>query len=310
MYFLGCPMWANQSWQGSLYHANKTNSVVPVKNTANTFLSQYSSYFNTVEGNTTFYADPTPETVARWLAQVSHQQSDAATAPLHAYPFQFAFKVPQRISHQGAGIQALADWLTLIAPLQHHIGYIHFQLSAQFTPAQLTTIAPLLQMIRAKFACAVEIRHPAFFDKAQHEQALHQLLRGEGCERVCFDSRALFSVPATTASLQDAQRKKPRLPVHAVALTTKPMFRFIGLDCLASNRHFYQPWLTKMLAWCQQGATPYAFFHTPDNRLAPLLAKQFATDLHALGGPWHPILQDWPTTESHSNPQFSLFSTD
>jgi hypothetical protein len=46
-YCLGCPMWSNQQWVGELF----TSNAKPAD-----FLRQYSSVFNTVEGNTTFYA--------------------------------------------------------------------------------------------------------------------------------------------------------------------------------------------------------------------------------------------------------------
>lgn len=280
MYFLGCPMWANDRWQGSLYQHGSHSA---------TFLAQYCRFFNAVEGNTTFYADPTPQTIARWA-----EQSAASLTEHPASRFCFDFKVPKKISHQGAGIEALASWLELLHPLQQQIGFIHLQLPASFSPAQLASLAPLLELIRQQYRCAVEIRHPAFFDKAAAEQALHQLLRQYQCERISLDSRALFSVAADSPALQDAQRKKPRLPVHVKALTQQPVFRFIGLDDLAANRQFYQPWLQKMLQWLALDYQPTAFFHTPDNRLAPQLARQFASDLLAIGGPSHQVLQPWP----------------
>jgi uncharacterized protein YecE (DUF72 family) len=286
MYYLGCPMWANQRWRGSLFHDNSQ---------ATTFLSQYGRFFNAVEGNTTFYAAPSAEMVQRW-----DEQSPES--------FRFTFKVPKTISHQMASVQELRTWLTLIKPLRHKIGFIHLQLPASFGPEQLPHLTLLLETIRADYPCALEVRHPAFFDKAQQQQALHQLLRATMTERLCLDSRALFSVPADSAALIDAQQKKPRLPVHAVALTSTPVFRFIGLDDLAANRPFYQPWLAKMQNWCAQGFTPYAFFHTPDNNLAPQLARQFAADFAALSGESHPVLQPWPeSTPQQDKPQLTLF---
>lgn len=279
MYFLGCPMWANARWQGSLYQPGSSAR----------YLAQYCRFFNAVEGNTTFYADPSAETITRWADQISETMAER-----HAQRFCFNAKVPKRISHQGEGPQVLAQWLQILAPLKQHIGFIHLQLPASLSPQQLPSLSAFIEEIRPHYPCAVEIRHPAFFDKAEQEQALHQFLRHYQCERLCLDSRALFSVVADTPELKDAQQKKPRLPVHVKALTSQPVFRFIGLDDLAANRHFYQPWLHKMLQWLAEGYQPTAFFHTPDNRLAPLLAHQFAADLYALGGPSHPVLQPWP----------------
>jgi len=274
-------MWANPRWRGTLFSGDSQ---------AATFLSQYGRFFNAVEGNTTFYAAPSPEMIARW-----DEQSTAS--------FRFNFKVPKSISHQLATPQELQDWLMLIQPLRPKIGFIHLQLAANFGPKQLPYLAMLLETIRTDYPCALEVRHPAFFDKAQQQQALHQLLRATTTERLCLDSRALFSVAPDTAALIDAQQKKPRLPVHAVALTTAPVFRFIGLDDLAANRPFYQPWLTKMQEWCAQGLTPYAFFHTPDNSLAPMLARQFAADFAALTGETHPVLASWPESLPKPSPE-------
>lgn len=286
MYYLGCPMWANPRWRGSLF--------VPDSLPA-TFLSQYGRFFNAVEGNTTFYAAPSAEMIARWDEQSTEQ-------------FRFNFKVPKSISHQIAAPQELHNWLRLIQPLRHKIGFIHLQLPASFGPEQLPYLASLLEQIRVDHPCALEVRHPAFFDKAQQQQALHQLLRATQTERLCLDSRALFSVTPDTAALVDAQQKKPRLPVHAVALTNQPVFRFIGLDDLPANRPFYQPWLTKMQLWRAQGFTPHAFFHTPDNALAPVLARQFAADFAALTGESHPVLAPWPELpQMITAPQLQLF---
>lgn len=275
MYYLGCPMWAHEHWRGSLFDNHCPSS---------DFLAQYSRYFNAVEGNTTFYADPSPATVLRWQSQVAPQ-------------FRFTLKIPKLISHQLRGearTAALSRWQALMAPLQSQIGLCHLQLSGQYLVTTDADFAGFLQQLRQFSPVAVEVRHPTLFNKGQAEQQLHQLLRQTGCERVIFDSRALFAQPPVTAALQDAQQKKPRLPVHVCALGLNPMFRFIGVSDLAANRPFYQPWLDKMAQWLTEGLTPYAFFHTEDNQSAPLLARQFASELAGLTGVSHPVLQPWP----------------
>lgn len=275
MYYLGCPIWAHEQWRGSLFAANCP---------ASDFLAQYSRYFNAVEGNTTFYADPSPATILRWQAQVGPQ-------------FRFNLKIPQRISHQLRGperLQALAQWLQLLQPLQSNIGLLHLQFSARQCVTTDTDFVALLQQLRAFAGCAAEVRHAALFSKGPAEQQLHQLLREAHCERVVLDSRCLFAQPASTPALAEAQRKKPRLPVHVTAIGPVPMFRFIGVSDLAANRPFYQPWLHKMAQWFREGRTPYAFFHTEDNISAPLLARQFAKELADLTGIGHPVLAPWP----------------
>ena len=56
-YYLGCPSWSEPAWRGSLY---------PEGSRSADFLPLYAQVFNAVEGNTTFYAKPSVDTVARW----------------------------------------------------------------------------------------------------------------------------------------------------------------------------------------------------------------------------------------------------
>lgn len=274
MLYLGCPVWANPQWKNLIFNSKLEPSE---------FLANYSRYFNSVEGNTSFYADPSAQTVARWAEQSSEN-------------FQFTLKVPKRLSHQFQQFQTeeLQLWLDLIAPLADKLALVHLQLPAFFSPEHLSWLKQMLNTLCSSFAVAVEVRHPVFFDKAEHEITLNRLLRDFDSERVIFDSRALFSVPATTAALLDAQRKKPYLPVHAVALTKQPMLRFVGTDDMAVNQHYYQPWLGKVRQWLDEGKTPFCFFHSPDNLTAPVLARQFVMDL----GIDHPILAPWPQDQT------------
>lgn len=144
MYYLGCPMWANDQWRGSLFDAGCPSS---------DFLVQYSRYFNAVEGNTTFYANPSAATVLRWQT-------------LANAGFRFTFKVPQQISHRLRGAEraaALAQWLELLQPLRAQIGLSHLQLSAQYLVTADADFLPLMQQLRQFSPVAVEVRHPAFF---------------------------------------------------------------------------------------------------------------------------------------------------
>lgn len=274
MLYLGCPVWANPQWKNLIFNSKLEPSE---------FLANYSRYFNSVEGNTSFYADPSSQTVARWAEQSGEN-------------FRFTLKVPKRLSHQFNQFQAqeLQLWLDLIAPLADKLALVHLQLPAFFSPEHLSWLKQMLNSLCSSFSVAVEVRHPVFFDKAEHEITLNRLLRDFDTERVIFDSRALFSVPATTAALLDAQRKKPYLPVHAVALSKQPMLRFVGTDDMAVNQHYYQPWLGKVRQWLDEGKTPFCFFHSPDNLTAPVLARQFVMDL----GIDHPILAPWPQDQT------------
>jgi uncharacterized protein YecE (DUF72 family) len=134
----------------------------------------------------------------------------------------------------------------------------------------------------------VEVRHPDFFNRGDEEKALNSLLHEYGIDRVCFDSRALFSRPAVTDEEKDAHRKKPRLPVHAINTANNPIIRFIGSMDTHHNDQYLMPWVKKITQWNQEGIVPTIFIHTPDNVNAPEQAALFHQLLRDVPG-WQPL---------------------
>ncbi|MEO7912925.1 MAG: DUF72 domain-containing protein, partial [Roseiflexaceae bacterium] len=78
-FYIGCAVWGYKDWVGGLF---------PPGSKQTDFLSLYSRRLTTVEGNTTFYATPSVETVKRWAAETPET-------------FRFCFKLPREVSHEG-----------------------------------------------------------------------------------------------------------------------------------------------------------------------------------------------------------------
>ena len=78
MFYIGCPMWGYKEWVGEFF---------PPRTPQSEFLRLYSRRLTTVEGNTTFYATPNAEMVARWRMETPST-------------FRFCFKIPRAISHE------------------------------------------------------------------------------------------------------------------------------------------------------------------------------------------------------------------
>lgn len=255
-YHLGCPVWSNRDWVGSLFTAGSK---------PRDFLRQYSAAFDTVEGNNCFYGLPKPEVVQRW-------RDEAATG------FCFCFKFPRVISHERGlcGVVAeTTEFLERLRPLAEagKLGPSFLQLPPGFGPAGLPTLRDYLAALSAEFQYAVEVRHPAFFAKGEAEQQLNRMLLELGMDRVMLDSRALFSASSSDPETRSAQSKKPRLPVHAISLGPRPFIRFIGHPEVTANQPFLTPWLDKLRLWLSEGKEPWFFAHTPNNRQAPELAR-------------------------------------
>lgn len=257
-YFLGCPSWNEPAWRGSLYSPG-----LP----ATEFLTRYCSVFNTVEGNTTLYAWPSEEKIERWAA-------------LMPEGFRFCAKLPREIS-QAPNLHDVLDLVlsfrALVAPLGQRVAPFWLQLPATFGPARLGELAHVIDILDRPLA--VEVRHTAFFAKGEEERALNRLLLERGVERICMDTRALFSCQSNDPALLHAQSKKPRLPVRPAAFSQFPQVRFVGHPELGANDRFLTPWLDKVASWIEAGKQPHVYLHTPDNRLAPDLAMRFHDQL-------------------------------
>jgi uncharacterized protein YecE (DUF72 family) len=258
-YYLGCPSWSEPAWRGSLY----PQSCRPAD-----FLPRYGQVFNAVEGNTTFYAQPSVATVARWAERM----------PAH---LRFCAKLPREVSHGGdlrEQLSAAEDFRRLLAPLGQRVAPYWLQLPASFGPVRLAELVGFIEPWAAG-ELAVEVRHPAFFARGDDERAFNRLLHKRGIERICLDSRALFSCASSAPAVLHAQAKKPRLPLRPTAFSQSPQLRFIGHPELLANDPFMAPWLDKVAGWIEEGRTPYVFLHTSDNRLAPQLAERFHQQL-------------------------------
>lgn len=272
-FYLGLPMWANQDWCGSLYPPHARSGL----------LSDYAGVFSSVEGNTTFYSGaPSTSTLNAWASQAPPA-------------FRFCFKLPSTITHEQrlADPQAALGFLDALTPLHHQLGPTMIQLPGDFGPQELPRLAALLNVWPSHLPCAVEVRHPAFFNKGVDEQRLNRLLITFLVNRVMLDVRPVFSTPAAAnTGLVHAQHEKPRLPLHVLSTADQPIIRFIGHLDKQINLDYFAPWEKQLGLWINQGKTPFLFVHTADNRHAPAMARLLYQQL-AAHHRWAP-LGDFP----------------
>ena len=253
-------MWSHSQWQQSFYCKGTQTAER---------LEKYAQVFHCVEGNTTFYATPSSTTVKNWHA-ATHDD------------FRFTFKLPKAITHQQlltTSSGELNQFLNIMEPLHERIGQWTIQLPATFGPEHLDRLKTFCAKFPANFPLGIEVRHMAFFAKGEHEKQLNHWLVESGHDRIIMDCRPVFAATPDNEAIIDAQKKKPRVPVHAIATAHRPMIRFIGHPDLDENSHYFTPWLNKLTAWVQQGKQPYVMIHTPDNIEAPILAERLYAEL-------------------------------
>ena len=260
---VGCAMWTHRSWQGRLV-------AHPLQ--AQERLRHYAGWCDAVEGNTTFYATPTRETVASWARQTDPD-------------FRFVIKLPKLITHERRLTdvdEPLRVFLDAIEPLGLRAHALWIQLPGSFAPADVSVLARFLRQLPGGHRYAVEVRHTAFFDDPRSTSLLETALAGVSAEWIPFDTTAFFRSPPTSDAEREAWMKKPRMPLRSAALTDRPIVRYLGRDDVEQTIEGWRRWLDVVVEWLREGRSPTMFIHTPDNADAPVLARRFHDEVRAL----------------------------
>jgi uncharacterized protein YecE (DUF72 family) len=259
---VGCAMWIHKAWQGRFFaHPAPTHER----------LRSYAGWCNAVEGNTTFYATPARATVASWARQTDPD-------------FRFVIKLPKSITHERRLTdvdEELRAFLAAIEPLGPRAHALWIQLPGSFSPSDIPALASFLRRLPRSHRYAVEVRHRAFFAEPHTTSLLEGVLATADAEWIPFDTTTFFQRPPTSAVERDAWRKKPRLPLRSVALTDRPIVRYLGRDDSAQTIEGWQRWIDVVAGWLREGRSPTMFIHTPDNADAPVLARRFHKEVRA-----------------------------
>jgi uncharacterized protein YecE (DUF72 family) len=260
---VGCPMWAHAAWVGRFLSPGRRGRE----------LEEYAGWCNAVEGNTTFYAVPSPRTVDRWAEQ----------APAD---FRFAFKAPRHVTHElrlrGDAIDALGEFVDAIEPLGDRVGPVQLQLPPSFGPDALASLRAFVGRLPSSHTWVVEFRHPAFFDGGRAHRTVDDWLRDAGIGRVVLDTRPLHaSSPRSDAAL-DERRTKPALPIVTDVMGAAPIVRVIGGDDVETTLDGLRAWTPQLAAWIIGGRHPYVFVHQPENLESPALARTFHAEVAAV----------------------------
>ena len=262
------------------------------------FLFQYARRLTNVEGNTTFYAIPSKQTIETWVEQMP------AT-------FRFCPKVPKPISHEGKlanNIDRAAAFVDVMRQLGTRLGPMFLQLPPRYGPNLLTDLKAFLSAWALDVRLAVEVRHLDWFD-SPHDEALDEMLAEYNMARVTIDTRPIRSLQgdkrlagSTYESLLEARERKPEVPVVPKRTSDFIFTRYIGHPEMEINRPFIEEWGNYFAEQAQTGADVFMFCHSPDNMIAPDLCRelyaQVAKDVVLPPLPWDEIKPDIPEQPS------------
>lgn len=273
-YYLGCPGWGTKTWVGRLFPSGTKHG---------DFLARYAEVFNTVEGNTTFYALPAAETVARWRAQVPPE-------------FRFCFKFPRAVTHEkiliDAGAEVAEFFRRVVEPLGDQIGTLMLQLPPSFDASKLARLRAFLAGLPSGVRYAVEFRHDDFYRGGPEEHEAAELLRERGVDLVIMDTRALHS--SKSLEFAEVRGRKPAFPIVTRATASAPIVRFVPHEAFDASARFLDVWPRQLARWIGDGKRPYFFMHAPDDTFAPENAYRFHAMLRSVIDVGE--LPVWPST--------------
>ncbi len=253
-FFIGCAVWSYKEWVGDFY---------PKGSRSSDFLNLYSRRFTAVEGNTTFYAVPNAETVAKWVKETPES-------------FRFCLKLPRDISHNGLlqpYIPKALEFAELMRPLGVRLAPMFLQLPPKYSPKFIDDLALFLEHWQVtKLPLAVEVRHCDWFREVETSQ-LNELLESFGIGRVLLDSRPIYT--GDDDPQLESERRKPKLPLQFSITSNFSLIRFISHPQLDMNQRFMQEWVKQIKNWFFEGKDIYFFVHCPVEEYSPRNARYF-----------------------------------
>jgi uncharacterized protein YecE (DUF72 family) len=233
--YIGCAKWNRQDLKGFYPRGTKDE------------LTYYSSQFNSIELNATFYRIFPPEQFEKWKEKTPDN-------------FRFFPKLSQEISHykQLNDVEEVLDrYLHSAVRLEEKLGTMFLQLHERFAPNRFDKLARFIEIWPKELPLTVEVRHTDWFNDPAVSDELYHLLHSNGVTSTLVD----------TAGRRDL--------MHMRMTTPEPFVRYVGANH-ASDFDRLTTWVERIGTWIDQGMTELNFFiHQNVEEASPLLATHF-----------------------------------
>lgn len=239
--YVGCAKWNRADLKGFYPRGTKDE------------LEYYSSQFNSIELNATFYRIFPPEQFEKWREKTPSN-------------FKFFPKLNQEISHWkrlNEVKEVVDNYLYSAVNLQEKLGTIFLQMHNNFAPKDFNRVVSFIEAWPKEVQLAIEFRHTDWYNDPTVSEELFQLLETNNVSNVIVD----------TAGRRDLMHMRLTNPTAFV--------RYVGANHPTDYTRL-DDWIKRLKTWKTQGIKEIDFFiHQNIEKESPLLSAYFIKQLNA-----------------------------
>lgn len=233
-------------------------------------LAYYSTQFNSIELNATFYGMPSWQQVETWKNKTPDN-------------FRFFPKLTNTISHFKRLIdveEPISEFCNAVSNFEEKLGMAFLQLHDNFKPRDFGRLKHVLENFPSEIPLAVEVRNEEWFSDKKVSKAYGDLLEKLGMANIIVD----------TAGRRDMLHMRLTSPVAFV--------RYVGANH-PSDKARLNDWLTRIKKWRKDGLQKlYFFVHQNIELESPLLATHFIEGINKAFKQTLPIPARQPNQQS------------
>lgn len=215
-------------------------------------LEYYSTQFNSIELNATFYQAYGKEQFIKWKEKTPKG-------------FKFFPKIPQIISHikRLNEVKNLTEeFCSAASHLDEKLGMVFLQMHDNFKPKDFDRLQKFISEFPKEIPLGVELRNTEWFSTK------------EEADRVCglFSKYKVSNIIVDTAGRRDL--------IHMRLTTPNAFVRYVGANH-ESDYTRLDPWIERIVKWKKQGLKELDFFiHQNHEVESPLLSAHFIKKLN------------------------------
>lgn len=238
--YVGCAKWNRQDLKGFYPRGTKDELVY------------YSSQFNSIELNATFYRFFPPEQFEKWYKKTPDN-------------FKFFPKLNQEISHWkrlNKVEESIKNYVYAASNLKEKLGTVFLQMHSNFAPKDMDRVVAFAENWPKSIPLAIEFRHTDWYNNANIANELFTLLEENNIANVLVD----------TAGRRDL--------MHMCLTNNEAFVRYVGANH-QSDYDRLDDWVIRLKEWVNFGLNKIHFFVHQNLELAsPLLAAHFIKNLN------------------------------